>query len=643
MGTQPAGGSGRRSALIPLPLMIALLCFAASPPATAQGHPYCEELIASARAQGLHDDPYWHILMHYRKGLSGVESLIDDPAFFLAPDGKTNPASELEATIRSFFEPADDENDCVACRFAARFEWLRERLDIDTSRLPFPECGPFERFMKANRPSSVTLVFPMAHLNSPASMFGHTLLTIETADRTALMSYSVSYSAFTNETFGPFFAFKGIFGLYPGYFSVLPYYEKLEQYSDVDHRDIWEYRLNLTEPEIRRMMLHIRELESIASDYYFFQENCSYLLYFLLEAARPSLRLSDSFHAWLIPLDSVRRIQDQGLVTGVSYRPSRTTKIRHLASLVSDQGQVEAIALARGTAGEAPSAREEMDDREKRLTCDLAGEYLKYLYTRKRVPLETYRESLLNILRERSSLGPPTDGDSLQVPEPVRPDKGHRSNRLALGGGVQGDHGFAELRIRPAYHHLMDSDMGYVPGAQLIFGDLALRYFGKDDRLVLQSLDLIDIFSLCPRDRFFKPVSWKFRTGVYRFLWDDEEDHLLYLINPGGGIALGSAEEGMAYGMLETELAAGGSLEDNHALGIGGSIGVVKPLAGAWKAHLFARHIRYALGDTHSTTEATLAQSLALGADQSIAVEIARRKTRHHYETEAKVLFNLFF
>lgn len=100
-------------------------------------------------------------------------------------------------------------------------------------------------------------------------MFGHTLLFIETADRSKLLSYSVSYSAVTNETFGPFFAVKGLFGMYPGYFAVLPYYAKLQQYSDVDHRDIWEYRLNLTEPEIRRMLLHIRELESIASDYYF--------------------------------------------------------------------------------------------------------------------------------------------------------------------------------------------------------------------------------------------------------------------------------------------------------------------------------------------------------------------------------------
>ncbi len=93
---------------------------------------------------------------------------------------------------------------------------------------------------------------------------------------------------------------------------MLPYYTKLQEYSDVDHRDIWEYPLNLTGPEIRKMMLHIREMDGIASDYYFFDENCSYDLLFLLEAARPSVKLTDQVHAWLIPLDSVRMVEQRG-------------------------------------------------------------------------------------------------------------------------------------------------------------------------------------------------------------------------------------------------------------------------------------------------------------------------------------------
>src|SRR5512137_1551464 len=98
------------------------------------------------------------------------------------------------------------------------------------------------------------------------------------------------------------------------------------------------------------MMLHIREMDHIASDYYFFDENCSYELFDLLAAARPEVKLTEQTHGWLTPLDSIRMIETQSLITGVNYRPSRTTKIKHLAAGLSDQAQDVAVDLAKGTA-----------------------------------------------------------------------------------------------------------------------------------------------------------------------------------------------------------------------------------------------------------------------------------------------------
>lgn len=643
MGTAPGRRYGRNIARILFPLIVIISCIFFSPPAFAQDPPYCEELLEAARRQKLHDDRYWHILMHYQQRIIGIESLIDDPNFFLAPDGKTNPVSELEATIRAFFAPADNENASAVCRFAARFEWLTEKLGIDTGRLPVPACRSFENFMEANRPSSVTLAFPMAHLNSPASMFGHTLLFIETADRSKLLSYSVSYSAVTNETFGPFFAVKGLFGMYPGYFAVLPYYAKLQQYSDVDHRDIWEYRLNLTEPEIRRMLLHIRELESIASDYYFFQENCSYLLYFLLEAARPSLELSQRFHGWLIPLDSIRAIQEQGLITEASYRPSRTTKIRHLASNLDGHGQEKALALAKGDVQEGTFSQTDLSVQEQRTICELAGEYLQFLYTKRRVPEETYQERFLRILQMRSALGISSENGLSRAPVPLQPDRGHHSNRVSLGAGIKGDDAFAEIRIRPAYHHLMDYDGGYVEGAQLVFADVALRYRPEDRRLFLERLDVIDIFSLSPRDRFFRPISWKLSTGLFRVEADHDKDRLVYRINPGAGFAFGNNTEGLIYTMLETNINIGVVLEKNYSAGMGGSAGAVGNLCRFWKVHAFVRDIYYSLGDTRNFFEAAVHQNFVINPDQSVSIEVCRSRTHDIYQTEAKALWNLFF
>jgi len=611
--------------------------------AFAQDTAYLEELQGRAREQRLHEDPYWRILMHYKGGWRGYTSLVDDPAFFLAPDGKTNPEAELHATLKAFFDDPPEGKPPAVCRFAARYEWLKERLHIDPSRIAQADCASFEAFMQQMQPESVSLVFPMAHLNGPASMFGHTLLTIETANKSKLLAYAVTYSAFANETFGPFFAVKGLTGLYPGYFSIMPYYAKLQEYSDIDHRDIWEYPLNLTKPEIRRMMLHIRELDHIASDYYFFDENCSYALYFLLEAARPGVHLIDDTHGWLIPLDSVRAIDREGFITGVAYRPSRTTKIKFLAAGLSGSNQDVAIGLARGTASESVQADLAAPSAEKIRTVDLAVEYLQYLYTKGLMPQATYQERYIRTLKLRSQLGTFADDFTKQIPPPVQPDKGHLSNRSAFGVGIKGDDAYLEARIRPVYHGLMDNDDGYVKGAQLIFTDLALRWYPEDHKGSLQSLDIIDIVSLAPRDKFFHPVSWKISTGLKRITGEDEKAHLVYQINPGGGMTFSTTHSGLVYAMMETGLNVSGALEHNYALGAGGSAGVLANPLPRWKVHLYGRDIYYGLGDSFNAFEAGVQQNYTITTNQSVGFDIARRKTRGFYETEAKLSWNLFF
>lgn len=174
-------------------------------------------LIDQADRLNLHDERYWHILLHYKPSWFGVESLIDDPAFFLYEEGKNDPRSELHATLRAFFQPLEDEEKGhPICRFIARFTWLKEQLGIDTTKLPFSACSIFHDVYDFIEPTSVTFIFPAAYLNSPASMFGHTLIVFDSKERNRLLSRAVSYAARTDETFGPLFAVAAMIGVYKG-------------------------------------------------------------------------------------------------------------------------------------------------------------------------------------------------------------------------------------------------------------------------------------------------------------------------------------------------------------------------------------------------------------------------------------------
>ncbi|MBW1829522.1 MAG: DUF4105 domain-containing protein, partial [Deltaproteobacteria bacterium] len=266
-------------ALLSLALLFFLIPFSCS----ATEDAYLLELKEKAREKRLWEQRRWQVLMHYKPNAfgSGVTSLVDSESFFLAPDGKTDPRSELEATLTGFFAPQveNDNKHHPQCAFIARYHWLNHELGFDPKRLQPHPCSLFHNWISGINPHQVTLIFPVAFLNNPASMFGHTLLRIDTPtqnEHTRLLAYALSFAAHTQHERGISYAVNGLFGGYPGRFSMVPYYLRVKEYGDIENRDIWEYRLDLTPSEVRQMLMHAWELKSAHFDYFFLDENCSY-------------------------------------------------------------------------------------------------------------------------------------------------------------------------------------------------------------------------------------------------------------------------------------------------------------------------------------------------------------------------------
>ena len=620
-------------------IFVCWLLLAPSPGAAADS--YLAELSEKARQLQLHQDRTWTILLHYQPTLGGMASLIDDPGFFLAPQGKTDPSAELQATLAALFAPPQAEEKDPRCRFVGRRAWLGEALQIDASRLPQVECRQFEQALAKVDPRRAVLIFPGYHLNSPASMFGHTLISIEGPYQSKLLAYAVNYAAITDETNGFAYAVKGLLGLYPGYFSILPYYEKVREYSDLERRDLWEYELDLTPAEVEKMLLHVWELREIASDYFFFGENCSYNLLFLLEAARPTLHLTDATRPWVIPVDTVRLVREAGLIKQAQYRPSKAGRISRLAAKMSPEQQD--LALQIGASGlPAAGLPPEIPALAQARILDLATEQIEFRYFRKELTQEQYQRQYRDVLAARAKLGRPA-GSEEPDPIPERPDLGHGSNRLALGGGVWKSRPFAEFKLRPAFHHLQDPDPGYLEGSQIDFLNLVLRAYPEEDKIELHALDLVNIVSLSPRDRIFQPVSWKVATGLLQKTFADGSDHLVYNLNPGGGFTW-NLPGGVGYLFAESAGQLGGRFRDSFAVGGGGSAGwLVKPHE-RWKLHLWGRQIYFLAGDQpHREGMLTLDQTLSLNADNNLSLAASRSKESGVFSNQLLLSWNFYW
>ncbi|MGD9212086.1 MAG: DUF4105 domain-containing protein, partial [Desulfobacteraceae bacterium] len=278
---------------------IILLLFFSTVDASANN--YLNNLTAKAIKNKLYENPSWIALLSYRKKFftTGYHSQADTPDFFLSPQGISDPKAELISTITGFFDSKFMSDQHPQCRFPARFQWLKQKLKIDSEKLPAPDCTCLNDWKKKIKSDKATIVFPASYLNNPSSMFGHLFLRLDASsgvESNPLMAYTVNFAADTSSQQGTLdYAYKGLLGGFPNTTKIQRFHQRFKTYSDIENRDIWEYQLNLTQSELDQLILHIWELQKNPFDYYFFDENCAYRQLSLLAVARPDLGLSKQF------------------------------------------------------------------------------------------------------------------------------------------------------------------------------------------------------------------------------------------------------------------------------------------------------------------------------------------------------------
>jgi len=502
--------------------------------------------------------------MHFK----GEESEIDDPAFFVSSNGKSDLKAELEETIRHFSEDTNRTDESIFCRFPARRAWIEQELNVSFGE---GECFEYETLLQKVDPQSATLVFPSAHINSPASMFGHTFIRIDSSMQSKLMSYAINYAAHTEDTNGLVFAYKGLFGGYMGFYSMLPYYEKLKEYRDTEARDVWEYDLNLTPDEVMAMVRHIWELQRMNSWYYFFDENCSYHMLWLSEIARPSAHLREHFWYYVIPPDTIRAFEEEGLVAAKHFRPSKRTRLLAYQKALSEPAIkiVELISIE----GVGSVKLDDFSEEEQRHILDASAELIEYRFIEREIDKETYAKRYHDVLSLRSTLG---RGDSVKIESMPNPDTSHQSARIQIAKGWYENRSPLMIGWRPAYHDLDEDDTGHLSGAQIEFLDISAGI--EKDKVTLEKATILSLSSIAPISNWFKPFSWRMKSG-----WDREygNDKVSFVTRLGAGSSIGG-DQWYGYVLSEPEMRLG----FNADLGIGLTTGMAIEWNHRMKTHL---------------------------------------------------------
>lgn len=558
-----------------LSFVFLVLSWVTHPSITQAAEPLAQPFVIEQIQQRAHlskvaDSREWLLLGHYRKRLlvPGYKSEIDGVSYFLSPNGKVNPQAELDASLAAFAQPITKGNDNhPQCRYFARRNFLFDRLAI--TEIPKIDCPLHANWKKELDVVGASVIFASSYLGNPASMFGHTFLKLHSRSNKSdrdLLNYGVSFAADTGKDGGAGFAVRGLTGGYHGGFTLLPYHQTLQEYTNLEGRDVYEYSLNLTQAELDRMLDHLLEVQNTYFDYYFLDENCSYQLLSLLEVARPSLQLTNKFTYFVIPADTVRRlVANSNLVKEIKYRPSLETELYTAASTLSEEQRVLTKELVKSE--RPPIQLAELSTDEQVKVYDGALKYVSLLafeepkqWKNQTYQLESKRAQLGVVSPQSFSTAPP------------RPEEGHDSSQLGLGFGVRERKQFIEYHARAAYHHLLSDETGYLPNSQLEVARLSARtYLQPREKTLFHELAIVDVIALAPWSSYFKPLSWRANIGFTR-LPDQPFDRPMAFVAEGGvgtTIALEDSHNQLWFTFVQLHTEVAPDIEKNARTGAG--------------------------------------------------------------------------
>lgn len=605
--------------------------------------------ISSNELEQIAQTKQWQHLLHYRKHpyTSRFISQNDSEQFFLSPQGKKSLTAELEASILAFSQTNQLDNQSAQCRFPARYDWLKSQFP--SIKFVDQPCSEFQSWQHELNAHYLTIIFPAAHINSPSSMYGHTLVRLDREDemRSKLLAYSVNFAANADPDDNELvFSWKGLSGGYPGVVSVLPYYAKTNEYSRMEYRDIWEYRLNLSAEEVAQFVRHIWETKDSYFDYYFFDENCSYRLLALLDASSERLDLADRFNFVAMPVDTVRALKQAGLLASTEYRPSAARELENK----SQQSPAQVLAVAKRLVDSDENIDqliESLSAQERSQALELAYAYARYLSVKKRKASPQLRARTVALLSARSKQT--ADADFNKIPTPkYRDDQGHLSQRISLAMGAADTfmqtqmRGYADIGWRMAFHDVLDLPQGFSPGAQIEMGEINLRAW-EGGRVNLQQFKLLDILSLSEQTYFQSPIAWSVSTGLERFVNEDSELYA-YLKTAFGKAWLSPV--GRWYGLAEVQLLADNQFHNGAQLSLGPKAGWL--WQGQWlQARLEGNYQGIALIDKTQRTSLKAQLGIRLGDNLQLRFSGEQQwfetKAAHAHALEVKAGLQWYF
>jgi len=557
----------------------------------------------------------WLKLLHYAGNARAWTSTVTSTEFFLSPTGRHNPQAEMRATLAAMRAPITaDTNTHALCQFPARRAFLERHLAVKFTALP---CPDYQAFSQSDGFSQTTIIFAEGYLDSPGSVFGHLFLRLSRAHNNEnLLDPTLNFTADMGGDSVLQQIIHGVVGGYPSQFHYRQFYEMVNDHHRDEHRDFWEYPLNLTPSQLQRLVDHYWEIRAVNFDYYFMSDNCVTQLLALLEAAVPELNILERSGHRIMPFQSLSFLQRNTTLLKKPYvRASLPNRIRHHEQLLPAvlYSVIRQLTNTEEKPDYAPLAAYPVLTQARAL--DVAIELLDYLHSEHATDKQRYQTRRTELLTTRNALAIASQWPTTPTPK-QQPTRAHGASRGTVGVTHQNNDWAIHLGARFIYHDMLDPGGANPWGTAVEMFDLLGRY--QHGNWQLERLTLLNLTGLYPRSGVLRP--WSFRTKV-GFRHDEQHDTTLAYASTGRGVSWGNASY-LTYLLGNITVNAGKKLSKGWQLTPSITAGLLLRYNQQWAMNIEVDAGAGILGDTSSTTRWRVQQQWSFNAHLGIRLSV---------------------
>ena len=535
-----------------------------------------KEVLNEAEQLNLANDPTWLKLIHYDS--KKKQSVVLTESFFLSANGKICPKSELVATIKAYFAPKSNNSDeSACCRFPARYYWLSSKLSSFNYDLNKINCKRLKEWGLYNSVKSISLFLVSGYFGNPASTFGHALIKLNSEskeDEFCLFDSTLNYGAMVPDNENAFlYVARGLFGGYKAGFSDKYFYTEDLVYSRSEFRDIWDYKLNLSEFERTLLILHIWEIVGHKFKYFFLDKNCAFRLAELVDLVVPE-EVLNNYYAWYLPeelfyslkgIDKKRsELSRAKFIKSVTFIPSSQRKLFHQLKLLKPNELSVFNYIVKEGIDSLPKHLAKLNSSRQIFVLDSLLAYQHYKLVAKDPNANRDRVKFKDkILLARLRL-PPKPSVKPKIPELPSPADGSRPMVFGASFATEkSEENFLRLTWSPFKKETIGQNS--LEGDELVVFDLAAGLYRNRNKVFIDKFDLIRIYNfntLSVEIMDENLWSWKLRVGLDR-IRKSKKNNYDGLFSFGAGQSWKLSKAFLSYAMIDF---SGHTVESNFRL-----------------------------------------------------------------------------